>query len=268
MMGNLGRSSLWTIHLTVRKNKQMGDVMKLSNYLGLKNKDIISIVGAGGKTTMMSKLAEELRQSNRVLVTTTTKIYIPLDDKYDFICTDSERLPGYIAMSENGVYVLGSGVNSENKILGLSFKELDKLAPHFDYILIEADGAKEKRLKGWNEFEPVIYCNTTKTVGIIDIQSVGMLINEDSVHRNEIFCELTGAKQGETVKLEHLSNLILHPRGLFKAAQGERILYINKVETPKDLALARSLVNKVDSANKGKLDSVILGSLKTGIYFR
>ena len=34
--------------------------MKLSNYIGLKKKDIISIVGAGGKTTMMFKLAEEL----------------------------------------------------------------------------------------------------------------------------------------------------------------------------------------------------------------
>lgn len=241
--------------------------MKLSNYLGLKNKDIISIVGAGGKTTMMFKLAEEQRVHNKVLVTTTTKIYLPLEHKYDFICTDSEKLCTYTHMKENGIYILGSGVNGKNKILGLSCKELDKLAPYFDYILIEADGAKEKRLKGWNEFEPVIYEKTTKTVGIIDIQSVGMVINENNVHRSEIFCEITGAKQGETVKLEHLSKLILHPRGLFKAAQGERILYINKVEGPNDLTLAKSLVNQVNLVNEALSNNIFLGSLKNNVYY-
>ena len=147
--------------------------MKLSNYLGLKKKDIISIVGAGGKTTMMFKLAQELRGGNKVLVTTSTKIYIPLEDKYDFICTDSDMLPRYTHIRENGIYILGSGVNGENKMLGLSEKQIHGLALYFDYILIEADGAKEKQLKGWNEFEPVIYGKTTKTVGIIDIQAFG-----------------------------------------------------------------------------------------------
>ena len=241
--------------------------MKLSNYMELKKKDIISFVGAGGKTTMMFKLAEELRANNKVLVTTTTKIYIPLDDKYDFICTDKEMIPRYITMNENGIYILGLAVNGENKILGLSAKELDELVPYFDYILIEADGAKEKQLKGWNEFEPVIYGKTTKTVGIIDIQSCGILINENNIHRSKIFCEITGAKEGETVKLEDLSKLIFHPKGLFKGAQGEKILYINKIEAPNHLILARLLVVEINLKNKKLLNSVFIGSLKTNIYF-
>ena len=241
----------------VRKNKQMGDAMK---------QDIISIVGAGGKTTMMFKIAGELRGFNKVLVTTTTKIYIPLEDKYDFICTDSECFHEYIDMKENGIYVLGSGVNSENKILGLSCKQIEELAPYFDYILIEADGAKKKKLKGWNEFEPIICGKTTKTIGIIDIQSVGMVIDEEHVHRSKIFCEITGANQGETVKLKHLCNLILHPQGLFKGAEGQRILYINKVESPNDMILAKSLVKQVNLVDKGLLDNVVIGSLKTGKY--
>ena len=241
--------------------------MNLGNYMELNKKDIISFVGAGGKTTMMFKLAEELRLNNKVLVTTTTKIYIPLDDKYDFICTDKEMISRYIAMNENGIYILGLGVNGENKILGLSTKELNELAPYFDYILIEADGAKEKQLKGWNEFEPVIYGKTTKTVGIMDIQSFGMVINEDKVHRSKIFCELTGAQEGETVTLEHLSKLILNPRGLFKGAEGESILYINKIEEPTHLISARLLVAEISLKNKKLLNSIFIGSLKTNIYF-
>ena len=118
--------------------------MKLCDNMELNRKDVVSIVGAGGKTTMMFKLAEELRQNNKVLVTTTTKIYFPSDEKYDFICTDKEKFSKYISMKENGIYVLGVGVNKENKILGLCERELSLLESHFDYVLIEADGAKEK----------------------------------------------------------------------------------------------------------------------------
>ncbi|MGH4117275.1 selenium cofactor biosynthesis protein YqeC [Clostridium sp.] len=240
--------------------------MKLSNYLGLVKSDIISIVGAGGKTTMMFKLGGELRGLNKVLVTTTTKIYLPLEDKYDFICTDSGMLSKYAHMQENGIYILGSGVNGENKILGLAESELDELVPYFDYILIEADGAKKKCLKGWNETEPIIFKRTTKTVGIIDIKALGMVINENNVHRSEIFCELTGAKQGETVKIEHLLKIIINPLGLFKAALGEKILYINKVESANDLILAKALVNETNIKGENPIDQILIGSLKTDTY--
>ena len=241
--------------------------MNLSDYIKLDKKDIMSIVGAGGKTTMMFKLAEELRQCSKVLVTTTTKIYMPPKDMYDFICTDGERFHKYTDMKENGVYILGNGVNQENKILGLNEKQLSELAPHFDYILIEADGSKEKQLKGWSEFEPVIYSKTTKTIGIIDIRSIGIVISEDKVHRSKIFCKITGTDQGDTVKLEHLTKLIMHPQGLFKGAQGEKILYINKVEDPEQLVLAKLLACEINLRNDKIVNRVIIGSLKTNTYF-
>ena len=38
----------------------------------------ISVVGAGGKTTLIYRLAEELKEKGlRVLITTTTKMYVP-----------------------------------------------------------------------------------------------------------------------------------------------------------------------------------------------
>jgi probable selenium-dependent hydroxylase accessory protein YqeC len=241
--------------------------MKLNNYIGLEKRDVICFVGAGGKTSMMFKIAEELRGGSKVLVTTTTKIYVPPKDKYDFICTDGEMLYKYSDMKKNGIYILGLGVYQENKILRLNEKQLDELAPHFDYILIEADGSKKKQLKGWNEFEPVVYSKTTKTVGIIDIQSIGMLINEDKVHRSKIFCEITGAQQGDTVKLEHLTKLIMHPQGLFKGAQGEKILYINKVEESEQLVLAKLLACEINLRDEEIVNRVVTGSLKTNTYF-
>ncbi len=50
----------------------------LSSLIRLPAKPLISIVGAGGKTTTMYTLAAELAaQGKRVVTTTTTNIYIP-----------------------------------------------------------------------------------------------------------------------------------------------------------------------------------------------
>lgn len=47
--------------------------------------------------------------------------------------------------------------------------------------------AQREKLKGWNAKEPVVYHRTTKTIGILDITSFGMNINEENIHRVEIF---------------------------------------------------------------------------------
>ena len=50
----------------------------LMDLLALRGGGVISIVGAGGKTTLMERLASEiLAGGETVLVTTTTKIMIP-----------------------------------------------------------------------------------------------------------------------------------------------------------------------------------------------
>lgn len=52
--------------------------MQLKEALGFERGEMISLIGAGGKTTTMFRLAQELRDEGRkVLVTTTTKIFKP-----------------------------------------------------------------------------------------------------------------------------------------------------------------------------------------------
>ena len=73
-----------------------------------------------------------------------------------------------------------------------------------------------------------------------------MEINEDKIHRSDIFCEITGCTRGETVNMKHLCKLVTHPQGLFKCSQGEKILFINKVEESIHLTLAKSLVEEIN----------------------
>ncbi|MCY6353786.1 selenium cofactor biosynthesis protein YqeC [Clostridium sp. ZS2-4] len=237
--------------------------MELSSYVGLKQKDIISIVGAGGKTSFMFQLAQDIKKNkSKVLLTTTTKIYVPQKEQYDFICIGEKEFSKYADIDKKGIYVYGTKVNLENKIIGLGEKYLDKLVSKFDYVLIEADGAKKKPIKGWNDNEPVIYEGTTKTIGILDIQTVGMKICESNVHRSEQFCKITNSNQGENITLEHLLNVIFHQQGLFKNAKGEKILFINKADDSYYLNQAEQLKNEINKCCPKFLNKIVSGSIK------
>ena len=168
--------------------------MNLIDTFKINNKDIITIIGAGGKTSLMFSASSLLRNDYKVLVTTTTHIYIPDNNLYDKIIMlthfENENYNNILQNNKNGVYVIGSHIVNNSKIKGLTFDMLDKITPYFDVVIIEGDGSKEKSLKGWNDNEPVIYPKTTKTIGIVDISSIGIDINEENIHRVDKFLEI------------------------------------------------------------------------------
>ena len=61
--------------------------MKLHEKLALHLSDTVAVIGAGGKTTALWRLAEERRDAGApVLVTTSTHILIPADSVCGYIC--------------------------------------------------------------------------------------------------------------------------------------------------------------------------------------
>ncbi|OGO79404.1 MAG: hypothetical protein A2Y23_06105 [Clostridiales bacterium GWB2_37_7] len=242
--------------------------MGLFRYIGLKEKDIVSIIGAGGKTSLMFQLAHELRKNNvRVLLTTTTKIYVPQKEMVDFICIDENKFAENAKINKKGIHIYGTEVNTENKMIGLNENHLNDLASYFDYVLIEADGAKKKKIKGWDDDEPVVYGATTKTIGILDIQAFGMRICESNVHRSERFCKMTHSKEGENITLDHLLSVVVHPQGLFKNAKGEKILFVNKADDINYLNKAEQLKVKMNMHSSMGLNKIIIGSIKNNRYY-
>ncbi|MFT8315333.1 MAG: selenium cofactor biosynthesis protein YqeC [Clostridium sp.] len=236
--------------------------MSLKSLLKLRKGDVISIVGAGGKTTLMFSLAEELGKGNKVLVTTTTKIYVPKEQQYNYIANSENKLHYYNHMNNNGIYVYGKGINHhENKLIGLDCELLQKQLPYFDYILIEADGSKKKSIKGWKDNEPVISDMTNKTIGVFSIENIGKEVNENNIHRLEQFMNITASSKGDIINIDHIIKLIFHPKGLFKDAVGEKILFINKVENKNDIVLTKELVESVCKNNNGYIDSIVFKKL-------
>lgn len=244
--------------------------MLLTKLLNLQKGDIVSIIGAGGKTSLMFALAQELRKDYKVLVTTTTKIFVPEKHQYDFMAIGMENLKNISCSSSNGIYVFGDSVSEEGKIVAIDKEILDTQRPFFDFILYEADGSKCKPIKGWNKSEPVISIKTTKTIGVLSIESIGKVINDDNVHRVNEFLNITDAKENEIITMENMLSVIFHPDGLFKCSNGEKILFINKVDNYEQKVLANELMYNIRIKNREYklLDKVIYGSLKNRKYLQ
>jgi probable selenium-dependent hydroxylase accessory protein YqeC len=236
----------------------------LIDLFGLYKGCVVSIVGAGGKTSLMFALGEELRKEFKVLITTTTKIFMPSKEKYDYIYLLGEDDKTFRHGSDKGIHIIGDSCNDEGKLVGASCEEINKVIQYFDFTLIEADGSKRKPLKGWKENEPVICSGTSKTIGILNIKALGLSVNEDNIHRIDKFSNISGARNHEKVNIEHLAALIFHPEGLFKDSAGERILYINKVESEEDRQNLNKLMEVLRRQNKDYLKSVVAGSLLSG----
>lgn len=231
--------------------------MILGEMLDIKKGQIVTVVGAGGKTSFINYFTRYYKDKFKVLLTTTTKIYAPTDERYkDIYLIDNKNI---LEIHSNGIIVCGKYINEENKIIGLDFKELDLIIPKFDIIFIEGDGSKRKKLKGWNKLEPVVYENTTQTIGIVDITSLGMDINEENIHRLNEFKKLVSKSEG-AINILDIKNVVLNPNGLFKNARGKKILFINKVENTYYETLSKKLISEIKKDNSEI--SIFYGSIK------
>lgn len=213
--------------------------MKLYEALNidLDKKEMISFVGAGGKTTSLFRLAKELKEAGgRVLITTTTAIYSPIKESYDrLILTDTAEDRGYLDRVERGsIYIMGKTISEENKLLGLETSKILELSEEniFDYILIEADGSKRKPIKAPASHEPVIPSNTTKLIGVIGLDVISKPIDEEWVHRPQLFSQLTEGKIGDKININRVVKLVAADEGLYKSCPDgcDKYLLLNKTD--------------------------------------
>lgn len=233
----------------------------------LDRKEMICLVGAGGKTSAMFHLARELSsKGKKVLAATTTAIFYPEQGQYDSMVVSQEESPQLFDNRSNcGITVLGRTISSEGKLLGVSPGFLDAvfLEGIFDYILIEGDGSKGRPIKAPAEHEPVIPSSTTKVIGLIGLDCVGKEVCIDYVHRPELFCRLLDCNEGDIIDWELIIKLILCKDGLFKAApaHAQKYIILNKAEIEKGRAAAADIVQKL--LNKGyNPEEIIIASMK------
>ena len=158
----------------------------------MKNKKI-AVVGAGGKTTLIHRLAEEYRRKgDSVLVTTTTHMLVEPDT--DLSC-DSFAIRKKIKTTG---YCMAGSMCPGQKIGSLPEPVLRDLLTAADYVLIEADGAKHYSLKYPAEHEPVIPAEATDVILVLGTWDLGKSC-QDVIFRFGRMAELTGISGKKTV---------------------------------------------------------------------
>ncbi|MDR0524589.1 MAG: putative selenium-dependent hydroxylase accessory protein YqeC [Spirochaetaceae bacterium] len=223
-----------------------------------------TVIGCGGKTSLIEYLARN-RRGLKTLVTTTTRMAFPSPDKYDYF-RDYGKIRSFPA-PEIGITLAGS--LNEGKLHAIPLDLLGEIAPDFACVLIEGDGSRSLPLKAWADYEPVVPSCTTVTVGILPLWTLGMPVSEDIVHRLPLFTALTGARPGEPVSLEHLVSVITgnYPasgKGLFSNARGKRILFFNQVEEKNLYWTAQKLASLLPRDFLANLSGIIAGSVRQG----
>lgn len=246
---------------------------RLHNLINMKkdSKDMVCLVGAGGKTSTMFRLAGELSsEGKRVLVTTTTAICRPERNLYDnMLISEVETIDLFDKTSSGGITVLGRSLSPEGKLLGVNPRFLDAVYNEglFDYILAEGDGSKGRPLKAPAEHEPVIPLCATKVLGIIGLDAIGKKVCHENIHRPEIFCGILGCREGDIVDTEMVSSLIAHESGLFKAApaHAEKYLIMNKAEIENGKTAAYDIAEKLLNKNY-EIAGIIISSMKASSF--
>ncbi len=221
----------------------------LIECLGLERSKVVSLCGAGGKTSLMFALAREMAaRGERVLVTTTTKIAI--DEARHFASFAAGNAAEVLARAgrsaDRAVIAYGKAAPDGERLMGFAPELIDELAQscELDRILIEADGSRRKPLKAPDAHEPVIPRTTDALIIVAGLNGIGMPLAEDNVFRADIWARLTGMELGAAISGESLARAVVHADGLARTcpANARKLLFLNRAESRRDFVAANEVV--------------------------
>ncbi len=234
--------------------------MQIYQSFRIQPKEVVAFVGGGGKTTAMFRLADELAaRGQRVITTTTTRIFAA-QIKLAPYCLTCPHLASPVHRGGNGRGEWGEVVaaladhphtliigetNEEGKAFGIAPEVVDEIAQldEVDALLYEADGSRMRPFKAPADHEPVIAHSTTLLVPVVGIHALGQPLDGAHVHRAEIVARLAGAHLGDPITPLTITRVVASERGGLKGlpSHARVIALINQVESETDLAAARHI---------------------------
>ena len=222
----------------------------------IERKDIITITGAGGKTTLMFLLSDELSKFGKVMVTTTTKIYIPEKYQFEKMYIDSKEIIG----ENKNIFVAGKEIK-DKKLIGLEYDGIKNLKKDFDYILIEGDGSKEKFLKEWNDTEPCIPDFSNVIIGVINLDITYLDLIEENIHRVELFKEKYPDYINKKVSFDFLKKYIKNGKFFGENKIAKKYIFLNGIDGEKK-SEKEKIAKELQEIFKNEGFKIIYGSLK------
>ena len=185
---------------------------ELHKLLGV-TRGVTAVIGSGGKTSLLYRLAEELRPCGTVLLATTTHIMRP--PQYPFAETATQLRA---ALAAEGAACAGS-YTPEGKLTAPAFDGWEQAA---DFVLVEADGSKRLPAKAHEAWEPVLPPQRRRTICVLGASAFGQPIRQ-AAHRPALFAQLAGVPWSAAITPEMAARVI-------RREGFADIIYVNQVD--------------------------------------
>ena len=258
---------------------------------------VVTLVGAGGKTSALFRLAEEaVAEGRRVVTTTTTRIF----------ASQAEQAPSRLVLdpgrsaavdwaalesklARHGHCLLVTSLAGP-KCEGLPPQVVDALAARahdlgISLIAVEGDGSRRRPVKAPAPHEPVIPDCTTHLVPVVGLDALGLPLAEPYVHRPEQVRALLQEEDASTRLTPcMIGRLLVEPysRGERREEGGERtphnsaphppgarlIPLLNKADSAPRLAAARLIAQRLSQQNQPALIGAVGPAGRTAIRER
>ncbi|KAB1189003.1 MULTISPECIES: selenium cofactor biosynthesis protein YqeC [Haloferax] len=214
----------------------------LADALGIGPNDLACVVGAGGKKTLIYRLARSLDG----VVTSTVRIPIFDDEVAEVVVTDDP----VETVAETSTRPLGVVPERErpDRYRGYDPSTVAALGRTTDdVVLTKADGARSRWLKAPGDHEPRLPDSTDLVCPIVSVRIVGEPLAHERVHRPELVSEVTGTDLGDPISAWDVAATLTSDRGGLKdVPETARVVpVLNMVDTEKHEANAEEIAGWV-----------------------
>ncbi len=244
--------------------------MRLCDALGVQRGDVVSFVGAGGKTSALARLGRELMaQKWRVLATTTTRLAIEELDSFPYATRwrvnllRGNRELASLLDEHRFVFVYQEARN--DKAFGIPDESVSRLIDEMnaDVLLVEADGSRRLPLKAPRHYEPVWPLDTTIAVPVAGLDVLGQPLDQDTVYNPEPILQRYGFQHGAAIQPAWLAQIIRDETlGLKDVPPPARVVaLLNKADLSNLVqARARRVAHLI--LRSPRVSSVLIGSMQ------
>ena len=244
----------------------------------LEDTPIVSVVGAGGKTTLIFQIADEISADGHgdVIICGPTR-FTRKNHSYSVISyadwMDSRTSPVAVSGVANRTVVLSGTLpaDSKGRYSSINDDQIAKLAndPSVAAVIVNADGSRMKPFKAPKPGEPVLASGTSHVLGLIGADSLGIRIDSDKVHRPEEvrrFAELVGLDELELLDQHAIAEIFY---AAYRTSLSDKSIKFAVAVHKADYAAAASkIVSSLDDirARTGDKFPTVLTSLVGGEF--
>jgi molybdenum cofactor cytidylyltransferase len=246
--------------------------MRLRDALRVRRGDMVAFVGAGGKTSALFCLAQELRDEGwRVLATTTTRVGV----------SEIQRAPSALQITDSVsplvikeqlnrhhfVFLYSLDDTIRHKVTGLHPDYVSHLVDQVDsdVLLVEADGSRRLPFKAPKDHEPVIPAETTLVVSVAGINALGQPLDEEHVYHAVRIVERYGYPEGAPLLPPWMASVLRDPalglRGVPNQARVITLLNRVKPDMAHEVRRARRVAQMI--LRSDRVEAVALGAVQS-----